>query len=89
MSYGFEAALELRELLEKASALEGRVVELEAEVERLRVREVNAERYEWLRKFHGRKRSEATVVFWGDEPWEPGDADELDKAIDAARGAKP
>ena len=44
----------------------------------------DALRYQWLRSKHKANKGSktATVVFWLDEPYEPEDADELDRMID-------
>lgn len=50
----------------------------------LTTQELNAKRYQWLRERLGAKvgHKTATVVFWLDEPYEPENAEELDRMID-------
>lgn len=67
---------------------EAEVKHLRAEVERLRV---NAERYEWLRDEARFILDEGPLAFMADDMGHPTktlDDDELDAAIDAARGVK-
>lgn len=48
------------------------------------LKEQYARRYDWLRNKHCKPigNKVATVVFWLDEPYEPENADELDRMID-------